>query len=82
VRVTVLHHYNGSTKTARLQAPAVSRQMVDGGIHVVLYDEQGGPAIGDAMFTAGGIVVLSGVAIDQYGPLGKPSSTEREEVDG
>lgn len=69
MRVTVLHHVNGATKAAVFEAPHVSSQMIDTGIHIVLTDEAGGPATGHAMFTAAGIVALTGTAAQQYGPL-------------
>jgi hypothetical protein len=71
VRVTVLHHVNGATRTAVFEAPHVSRQMADGGIYVKLSEAIGGPELGDAMFTSGGIVELSGVAEVQYGLIEK-----------
>lgn len=75
--VLVLHHYNGCTKTAVFTAPVVSRQMIDGGIHATLHEAQGGPVVGDAMFASGGIVLLSGWAMEQYGPITKPGIEEK-----
>lgn len=76
MRVTVLHHVNGATKTATLSGPHVSTQMVDGGIHVVLAGTASGPDIGYAMFTNAGLVALSGAAVEQYGPLSAPTQNE------
>lgn len=73
--ITVIHHYNGATKTARFEAPLISAQLVDGGIHVVLHREQGGVALGYALFASGGIVALAGRAAEQYGPLTEPDPT-------
>jgi hypothetical protein len=67
MRVTVVHHVNGTTKTAVLEASHISTQMVDGGLHVVLSDIIGGEVLGWAMFTAAGLVALGGVAVAQYG---------------
>jgi hypothetical protein len=72
VRVTVLHHVNGATKTAVLEAPHVSTVMTaDGGVHIELTDVIGGPFTGFAMFTAAGLVALNGVAVEQYGFIEK-----------
>lgn len=71
MRVTVVHHITGSTKIAVLEAPHISTQMVDGGLHIVLADEIGSPPSGHAMFTSAGLVALLGIATEQYGHIGK-----------
>ncbi len=63
--VEVYHHVNGATRVTRLHAPRISRQMADGGVHIVLQADDR-TVLGDAMFTAGGIVAVSGAAIAQY----------------
>lgn len=74
MKVLVIHHVNGATKSVVLEAPHVSRQMIDGGIDVVLSEFAGGPEIGNAKFTAAGIVALSGTAVEQYRPITKESA--------
>ena len=70
--VTVIHNVNGATKTCTLSAPHIAKSMYDGGVSVTLSDFPGGPEIGCAYFTRGGIVLLSGVALGQYKPLTQP----------
>lgn len=70
--VTVIHHVNGSVKTCTLWAPHISKSMADGGVAVFLRDRPDGPETGAAFFTRGGIVLVSGAAVEQYSPLTQP----------
>jgi hypothetical protein len=71
MRVVVLHHVNGATKIADFHSSRVSSQLVtEGGVQVLLQDPEG-HELGFAQFSPAGIVVLGGMAIDQYQPLRK-----------
>lgn len=73
--VTVIHHVGspGNVKVVTLRAPHLSTSMPAGGIHVNLHDHADQPRTGFAMFTAGGIVALSGTALAQYTQLTQPT---------
>lgn len=73
--VTVIHHVGGGVKVVTLRAPHLSTSMADGGISVFLHDHPDEPRTGMAMFTAGGIVALSGTAVEQYTQLTQPEKT-------
>ena len=71
--VTVIH-YIGSTacvKTATFSAPFIAKSVGHHAAAITLSNHPDGPEIGWAGFS-GGIVVLSGVALEQYKPLTQP----------
>lgn len=69
-RAVVIHPINGTTCTAEFRADRITGQATPDVIDVRLHNS--GEAVGYAMFT-GGMVLLSGAAIDQYAPLTKPT---------
>lgn len=86
-RGALIHRIGDRTKTAVFRAPIVTSQVGDGWASITMHEEVGGPTVGHAAATEGGLVVLLGCAIDQYGPLAKPAQntktgTDRRGCDG
>lgn len=79
MKAVILHNVTGSTRVAVFEAPIIARQILTAGFLVELRDEIGAPPTGDAYFHPGGLVMLIGDAIDQYGSLTRPTENDGQE---
>lgn len=70
MKVTVVHHITGATKTTTFEAPHITVQMPDSGFDVTLLDAEG-TRTGFALFHRAGLVALEGAAAEQYGHIEK-----------
>lgn len=71
--VTVIHYIGSAScvKTCTFTAPHIAKSVGEHAAAITLRNHPDGPEIGWAGFS-GGIVVLSGAALEQYKPLTQP----------